>query len=233
MIVKLDIRLEKREVLRYLGYKDGITMLPSNIDNLIDRSMNKAYEIIVPLGLFETYEVNRIQNAEVSFKGVDLKVDSRDIALLLEKSRYVSIMAVSIGKEIHDHIDELFKRDEFAEALIFDAIGSDAAEKAANALNMVIGEEAIEKGFFLTRRFSPGYGDFDLTYQKSICNLIKTNTIELSATEHNILIPKKSITAILGWTKDKNKLTLEQKCENCNLSKCSYKNREVCNISKY
>ena len=48
-------------------------------------------------------------------------------------------------------------------------------------------------------RFSPGYGDFDLKYQKDILEYLDANKkIGISLTDSLMMIPTKSITAIIG-----------------------------------
>ena len=48
-------------------------------------------------------------------------------------------------------------------------------------------------------RFSPGYGDFSIQYQKEILAVLEAGkSIGLSMTDGCMLIPTKSITAIIG-----------------------------------
>lgn len=48
-------------------------------------------------------------------------------------------------------------------------------------------------------RYSPGYGNLDISIQRELLkSLDAERTIGLTASSHNILIPRKSVTAIIG-----------------------------------
>jgi len=202
--------------------------IPEDLDNLINKSIDEAYSLINPRGRIKTLKIDNISNGRVSFVNSCLIINSEDIINLLRYSDYATVMAVTIGDKLPIHIDELFKEDEYAEALIFDAIGSEGAEKTADELNQLVEKEALDKGYFLTERFSPGYGDFELSFQPQVINELETKEIGLCVTETNILIPRKSVTAIIGWTRKKEKSTTEIKCRGCNLSGCQYRRADHC-----
>ena len=51
----------------------------------------------------------------------------------------------------------------------------------------------------LTERFSPGYGDLDMAVQKDLCLVLDTGrTIGVTLTESCMMVPVKSVTAIVG-----------------------------------
>ena len=52
---------------------------------------------------------------------------------------------------------------------------------------------------FLTDRFSPGYGDFPMESSKDLVGLLDAGRrIGLTVSQSGILIPRKSVTAVLG-----------------------------------
>jgi len=51
-------------------------------------------------------------------------------------------------------------------------------------------------------RFSPGYGDWDISCQNEILNLLSAWRIGVTATESSMLVPVKSVTALLGIKSD-------------------------------
>ena len=77
----------------------------------------------------------------------------------------------------------------------------------------------------LTSRYSPGYGDLPIAMQNEFLEILQAKkTIGLSVTSSNILIPRKSITAILGIIDEKNKED-ELSCKDCNKN-------DSCNFTK-
>jgi cobalamin-dependent methionine synthase I len=59
----------------------------------------------------------------------------------------------------------------------------------------------------LTMRYSPGYGDWNLDVQPEILATLDSGRIRLTSNISHILIPEKSVTAIIG-IKDKKKFEL-------------------------
>ncbi|MDR1702298.1 MAG: methionine synthase, partial [Sporomusaceae bacterium] len=61
-----------------------------------------------------------------------------------------------------------------------------------------IARHAAQFGCVTGKRFSPGYGDFELTAQPDILRLANAQEIGLGVTASMMLIPRKSVTAIIG-----------------------------------
>jgi len=82
---------------------------------------------------------------------------------------------------------------------------------------------AKEKGLYLRPRYSPGYGDFPLTYQKEILELLNAQRrIGLTRTESNMLVPTKSVTAIIGFTTEETSCHVA-KCMTCQAKNCPFR----------
>jgi hypothetical protein len=83
-------------------------------------------------------------------------------------------------------------------------------------------------GLTITRRFSPGYGDLPLDIQPALLAVLDAERrIGLTCTQSLILLPRKSVTALIGL--GESLPAREQKagsCEGCSLSK-------TCSINKY
>ncbi|MGN0997753.1 MAG: methionine synthase [Candidatus Ventricola sp.] len=85
------------------------------------------------------------------------------------------------------------------EAVLMDAVLSAAIEAVCDEAEDVLRAGLAAQGKFLTDRFSPGYGDMPLEQTRSICSVLDTGrTIGLTVSQNGIMIPRKSVTAILG-----------------------------------
>ena len=77
-------------------------------------------------------------------------------------------------------------------------------------------------GLCPTTRFSPGYGDFDIAHQKDIIRLLNCDRrIGLTLTGGYMLIPSKSVTAVIGFTEEK--IHNEGKCMQCAEKLCEFR----------
>ena len=88
-----------------------------------------------------------------------------------------------------------------ADALILQAIGTAAIEGVMNSAEDEIKKE-LSAGESLTARYSPGYGDFPLSSQHTILNLLDASRkVGISLTDTMLMIPSKSISAVIGVIK--------------------------------
>lgn len=122
----------------------------------------------------------------------------------LEGCDRVAVLAVTIGAEI----DQLIARTQVTDmalAVVMDAGASVLAEQAADSAEAVMKEELAEKlpGTFFTARFSPGYGDYPVRYQREILRSADAGRrIGLTLTAGDMMVPHKSITALVGLADD-------------------------------
>lgn len=78
-------------------------------------------------------------------------------------------------------------------------------------------------GEFLTPPFSPGYGDWSLAAQDRVLDLLQApKRIGLTLTEGGMLVPEKSITALVGIS-DRAGGGLRPKCMRCNKTDCPFR----------
>ena len=69
-------------------------------------------------------------------------------------------------------------------------------------------------------RFSAGYGDLDVSFQKEIFGVLDCHKkIGLTLNDSMLMSPTKSVTAIVGIGPERKH---QSKCENCNVKDCEY-----------
>ena len=139
----------------------------------------------------------------------------RDIARHVEGCARVVLLAVTLGTQ-----SEMLLRRERAlsatDGLLADACASSLVEQAANVLNGHIVEEAAARGLAATTRFSPGYGDLPLSCQPAF--LVASGAdraLGICATAAHLLVPAKSITAVIGLCPGRGFVREGARCSTC------------------
>ncbi|MFO7820290.1 MAG: hypothetical protein R6V17_08665 [Halanaerobacter sp.] len=221
---ELNPKIPKSEVKRQLGYSEETVSNPK-IEELITAAIVEAEEIIKPRGNYLRLEEITIEDDRLNLGTQDLIFQSQDIAKLLANQEQVVILAVTLGPKLEEQVDDLFTADEFTKATILDAVGSIAVEEAANELQKKIATEAKELGLpSLTMRYSPGYGDLGLEIQEDLLSLLQGQKLGIETNESFLLIPQKSITALIGLGEEES--TAQPKCDfdckNCEYDSCIY-----------
>ena len=128
---------------------------------------------------------------------------------------------MTLGRSIDERLTRLEVSD-LAMGVVFDTGASLLAEAVCDLFEEKIRAEAMEKGLYMTPRFSPGYGDLPLELQKDLFRVLDCpRKIGLSLNESLLMSPSKSVTAIIGIggraEEEKNK------CGMCQKTDCAYK----------
>ena len=204
------------EIIRYAGAKTADNNLRSLIDGCIKESEEKnAVNFSVcftetPLYLCEIY---------ADFSAFKLK--SRNLVKSLCGANSALVFACTVGIGI-DRLISKYAETDPTRALIFQAFG---AERVETFIDLFIAEYGREKGFTLTPRFSPGYGDLPLKAQKDLFALLSPEKhIGLTLNESLIMSPSKSVTAIAGikTTACKTENSANY-CTQCGKADCEYR----------
>lgn len=207
-----EINIDPKEVAVYLGYYSSKTdETTADLTCLCTDEFLKCANFIA---CFEKVPVT-INNSTVDLGF--MTVNSTSLAKNLDGCDYAYITAATTGVDAH----RLIEKNSIISPLkgiVTDCIGSAAIESFCDKINL-----SLENPDFLRPRFSPGYGDLPLECQKDIIEFLQTKkNIGMSLTESLMMVPVKSVTAIIGIGKEKNKCT-GPGCMICKNSSCPYR----------
>lgn len=210
-----------REVLRYLGYKNQV--LDENTKVLIDECINEIQDIAKESYVYKLYDIDKTESS-IKFINTNVLLTGKDILKHLKHSSRCGVMAVTLGTSVDFKI-RYYEKIDLTKAVIMDACAAAAVESLCDMVEEKIKEEAFSEGFGITYRYSPGYGDLPIELQHDILELLETyKKIGLTASENSILLPRKSVTAIIGF-QDLQIKTKHPGCRVCN-------NFEFCEFRK-
>ena len=103
------------------------------------------------------------------------------------------------------------------------AASAAAIEAYCNEENERLREAARKEGYYLRPRFSPGYGDFDLSFQRQMFEALKAQkTVGITLTESLMMLPSKSVTAVIGMGREETHCVPEG-CEACGRKDCEFR----------
>ena len=213
------MKLSKTQILRYLGVRgDADARLLSLIAQLTDELLGCA----APKSVYGIWDC-RVASPYFEISG--LSVLSYSLTLRLAGCEQAALMAATLGVGV-DTLIRMYSVRDIEKAAIAEAICAAMIEAYCDELEAELreGEEAKELCF--TARFSPGYGDFDLAHQKTILDMLQCGKcIGLTLTDGYMLAPSKSVTAIIGLTKEKTPPGDHppSKCSRCDENDCVFK----------
>jgi hypothetical protein len=181
------------EVLRRLGKKRKMEISPQ-LARLVNEETEKCQGMMTPMGIYERFDISLEKENIVEVKG-GLSIESSDLYSWVSGCDELVVMAVTIGDGIVTRVEELVEAREVTRGMIVDAIGSETVEELANVLNRIICT-TVRKA--TTKRYSPGYGDWEVTDQKVLLDLVHGDQIGIEVNEASQMVPEKSISAVIG-----------------------------------
>ena len=142
-------------------------------------------EIVSPKHLFGIWNV-AIDGKLVQIGHIDIY--SNDLSTFLGTSEQVVILAATLGTGVDIFLQKLMHTD-IAKAVQADKLASKLVEDYISHVQAKMGLEG--------KRYSPGYGDFDIKHQRDMLKILGCDRIGLHMTDSCMLTPSKSITAIV------------------------------------
>ena len=212
----MEIKLQKlntTETLRYLGHTG------SPLDELVSAQLATAEELVLrlakPRAIYRLFDLNRQANT-LHLQNTTLTLLGSDIRTHLSDADQCILMAATLGSALDQEIHRTQVTD-MALATVLDATATTAIEQLCDSVQQELTTLAASMDRFLTTRFSPGYGDMPLAQQQALAALLDTRKIGIEVTDHFLLTPRKSVTAILGLSQNPpaNSLTA---CTICNIA---------------
>ena len=223
--------IQRTEVLRYLGYTGK--KIDVSTDQFIDECLQEITEIASPKHQTRVYDLE-FHPDEIHVQNTTLILRGHDIANHLQHSQKCALMAVTLGIQVDQRII-FYNHTNLTKAVILDACATAYVENVCDQVESQLKAVALESGMHTTFRFSPGYGDLPIEMQNELLRVLNAPiTIGLTVTPEHILLPLKSVTAIIGFgvplenflpkkRKTQKEAIDNEKCHTClNYRNCIY-----------
>lgn len=249
MIKPKITQLNREDIYRYLGLQSASPLLHEQtgddprLDEQITRCEQTVLETarircvyrILPMSAIALDADHSTVSAAPESSDTDRRCDTdaaillcgKDIARLLDGCSEVVFMALTLGAELER---VLMKQEvtDMSDALVLDICASAAVEVAADDFERQLSQELRSEDKYLTNRFSPGYGDFDLSHQRPLLELLNASRAAgITLTPSQLMVPRKSVTAVMGISSNIREKVLGG-CGRCPLiSRCSYRSHNL------
>ena len=191
--------LDVSEVKRYMrAGGDDSSQLDATVSEQIERvcaySVPRACYTRLPLTLFDN-----------TVKLGGLEMQSKSLSKRLDGCEFAYVFAATVGSEV----DRIIRASSVKSALLglaADASGSAAIEETCDSLCDMLSRVEGANGYLTLTRFSCGYGDLSIEYQKSILDMLDARkNIGVTLTLGGMMTPTKTVTAIVGVKKADSK----------------------------
>jgi hypothetical protein len=205
--VEFDAMPGEAEVLRLLGFREGVTRIEEPMRRVLDEARTAAR------GRVRARVATRIEENPSRF-GKD-GVFGRADALVLG--------VATIGGELETLTEELVEKKSLTLALVLDAYGSAAVEAAVVQANYRVCEEAEADGRVAGRRLSPGYPRWPIEQQRLVFDALGRAPAGVLLNEYCVMSPRKSVSFGIPVGTELDAGDPELGCRYCAMTHCAYR----------
>ncbi|NLE55855.1 MAG: hypothetical protein GX617_13030 [Lentisphaerae bacterium] len=160
--------------------------------------MTEAFARCRPEGVFGSLAIVDNDGHMVTLSDASV-IENDGVARLLAKCQHAWLAVATIGPELVAWVNQAMAAGDGAKAVVADAVGSETVEAAMDVLQSYAGTTLRRRGWQLSsKRFSVGYGGWDLSAQALFFSWLPLTDMGLRLTPSAIIEPEKTITAIAG-----------------------------------
>lgn len=207
-----------REAVRYLGYRNHA--VDDHTLTLIQDSFQELEVVADKRIVYRIFDLDA--DGRDKLKIGNMTVSSRNLSRNLKRCHQVILLGATLGIRLDQRIRR-YSLDEMARAATMQACAAAVLEDYLDEWQNQCAGNMETKGLYLRPRFSPGYGDFSIEHQKMILRMLDAaKTIGLSMTDGCMLVPSKSVTAVLGVSRYET-FCHRQGCEVCEKTDCEFR----------
>lgn len=211
--------IDRTEVFRYLGYKGQKPQ--QDILNLIDVCVAEVEAAAEPKCVCRRFPV---QVTDDSVEAAGLTLRSTGLAANIKDCTEVVFLAATLGVGV-DRLLQRYLKLQVSKAVVVQAVAAAAMEGYCDQFQKELEASCAKQGLFVRPRYSPGYGDLDLSVQEDFLQVLQAHkTVGIVLTEGDIMLPEKSVTAIIGLSPVRTRCYREG-CEMCGNVNCAYRRR--------
>jgi hypothetical protein len=210
-----ELDLDQMEIGRLMGYREDD--IPSMVEETIKEVISASKRKYAIRGGFVWYDDVSIQEEGILINEVEFNC-KKIIAHALRESSSAAVMVCTAGQEISNWINELFGQDEPVKAYATDIAASIVAELAADIIHGKVKDHAKRSGLRISNRYSPGYCGWDVSDQNKLFSLLPADFCGIHVNEASLMVPVKSISAIIGIGTDISKTGYI--CNQCDRDDC-------------
>ena len=212
-------QIDYKEAARYLGY---LKQDPGpQVAQLLLKCGKALMDAADPRSVSQTFPVRADpESGHVEIAGTALR--TKKLAKHIKGCTEAILFAATLGIEV----DRLIRKAgiaDMSQAVILQACAASLIEAYCDECELPLAADAATRRLYLRPRFSPGYGDFPIEYQKELLAVLNApKKIGLTATDSMMLTPTKSVTAVIGLTSERSSCHLGR-CGSCGMRDCPFR----------
>jgi cobalamin-dependent methionine synthase I len=215
-----DLKLTVPQIESVMGYKPGESQ--ENVYEIISSVLKELETLPGIKAEYRLFEKIKFHNNDKSIEAGNVVFNIKQIIFgQIKKSGSAAVFLCTAGKEPGIRSSKSMKEGDLLRGYVYDTIGSELVEAAADLMQQDLENEMISSGKKITNRFSPGYCGWDVAEQKKLFQLMHDNYCGIRLTPSSLMDPVKSVSGIIGI--GENVKRQPYKCSLCDMKDCIHR----------
>lgn len=178
--------------------------------------------------LLRQIEANRWLDAAINYRVLEVTgsgpgrleaggavLDSALLARYLQQATHLVFGVCTLGEGLLRHMREFFDSKRPSQAVLLDEIGTLLLYKLGDHFEEMMCQQAKTMGLQASGAFNPGDEGFDINLQGTVLKLAGGADIGVTMQGRSILVPHKSLTAVIGLGRNMPAYTRAERCARC------------------
>ena len=207
-----------KEAIRYLGY--GRHAVDDHTLKLVESCFEELSQEACGRIVYRIFELEFPEGGRILLGNLD--IHSKNLYKNLTGCKKAVLLGATLGPKV-DLLLRKYSIGDMARVVTLQACAAAMLEEYLDEWQTALEADMKKEGYYIRPRFSPGYGDFDINNQEKFVNILESSKkIGLSLTNSFILVPTKSVTAVMGITENEEKCHIKG-CEVCTKKDCLFR----------
>jgi hypothetical protein len=223
----IPLNLKTGEVLRRQGLGKKARLRPEIKSLILELLASlESHHLLEPAAAYECYSVTGMSVSQISLEG-NKAVHGPALPATFPEAKELAVIIGTIGPKLEKQASDYTKNGQALRGMMLDGIGSAAVDKLIPEILKLIAAEAAQRGYEISSPISPGMPGLAMTEQWNLLELAKADEIGVSLTQSGILVPRKSVSMVVGIGPRMTRWTQAEVCARCSLREtCPYKIQE-------
>lgn len=213
------LSLKTSEVLRREGFREHPKIRPE-IRILVKEllaNVRKAH-LLQPAIAYEIYTITEMSQQQLSLEDKPGVRDSL-LSLVLPQAEELAVAVCTIGPRLERQATDYFNQGEPLLGTLLDGIGSAAVDALTEEASKFIAEKASCRGYETSSPINPGMPGLPIAEQRQLLKLVPAGKIGVSLTSSGMMVPRKSVSMVIGIGPQMAKWTTAEVCARCQFKK--------------
>jgi len=216
----IHVNIDREDVLRLQGWRGRRPR--RNIEDMLTSQIEEGFRLIQPKSIYTRVGIRQLRDECIELNnGFILRMANS--AQVWGGAECLGIAICTIDSTLERRVSELFAEGEYPMAVMLDSVGSVAVEGVVDYVNAHFCQLAADMNMGTGPRLSPGYGEWELTDQQVIFEILPGAEIGVRINEDCIMLPQKSVSFCVGMGREMVTMHGGNRCEQCGMEDCAYR----------